>query len=236
MGLIEGNGGRLPADLRGCDFYKSIYHVRARHRRKATSSIDRRVQGQPRRPTGRAPTGWAHWIRRGMAPRRSRADPRSDTAGPTHRGDQLAGALAVPACSGAPASGEQARGRRRNPARPVSLQAAVVAGDRAPGRAVGCRCGGSAIAWCETRPTAVTTARSAVPRRRRRPPVAGRSPLRFRRGLDHNTRPRVAGRGSAVFVHLMRPARTPTAGCIAPRGRRCCGSGPNWPKNGIENY
>jgi L,D-peptidoglycan transpeptidase YkuD (ErfK/YbiS/YcfS/YnhG family) len=33
--------------------------------------------------------------------------------------------------------------------------------------------------------------------------------------IDHNTRPRVAGRGSAVFVHLMRPARTPTAGCIA---------------------
>src|SRR5205823_10740006 len=33
--------------------------------------------------------------------------------------------------------------------------------------------------------------------------------------LDHNTRPRVAGRGSAVFVHLARPGSRPTAGCVA---------------------
>jgi L,D-peptidoglycan transpeptidase YkuD (ErfK/YbiS/YcfS/YnhG family) len=33
--------------------------------------------------------------------------------------------------------------------------------------------------------------------------------------LDHNTRPRVAGRGSAVFVHVARPNFGPTAGCIA---------------------
>jgi len=33
--------------------------------------------------------------------------------------------------------------------------------------------------------------------------------------LDHNTRPRIAGRGSAVFVHVARPARSPTAGCVA---------------------
>ena len=33
--------------------------------------------------------------------------------------------------------------------------------------------------------------------------------------LDHNTRPRIAGRGSAVFVHVARPERSPTAGCIA---------------------
>jgi len=33
--------------------------------------------------------------------------------------------------------------------------------------------------------------------------------------VDHNTRPRVAGRGSAVFVHVARPGLTPTAGCIA---------------------
>jgi L,D-peptidoglycan transpeptidase YkuD (ErfK/YbiS/YcfS/YnhG family) len=33
--------------------------------------------------------------------------------------------------------------------------------------------------------------------------------------IDHNTRPRVAGRGSAVFVHLARPNRGPTAGCVA---------------------
>ena len=35
--------------------------------------------------------------------------------------------------------------------------------------------------------------------------------------LDHNTRPRIAGRGSAVFVHVARPNRSPTAGCVALR-------------------
>jgi L,D-peptidoglycan transpeptidase YkuD (ErfK/YbiS/YcfS/YnhG family) len=33
--------------------------------------------------------------------------------------------------------------------------------------------------------------------------------------IDHNTRPRVAGRGSAVFIHVARPAFGPTAGCVA---------------------
>lgn len=33
--------------------------------------------------------------------------------------------------------------------------------------------------------------------------------------LDHNTRPRVAGRGSAVFIHVARPGFKPTAGCVA---------------------
>jgi L,D-peptidoglycan transpeptidase YkuD (ErfK/YbiS/YcfS/YnhG family) len=33
--------------------------------------------------------------------------------------------------------------------------------------------------------------------------------------LDHNTRPRVAGRGSAVFIHAARPHFAPTAGCVA---------------------
>jgi L,D-peptidoglycan transpeptidase YkuD (ErfK/YbiS/YcfS/YnhG family) len=33
--------------------------------------------------------------------------------------------------------------------------------------------------------------------------------------IDQNTRPRIAGRGSAVFLHLARPQFAPTAGCIA---------------------
>lgn len=33
--------------------------------------------------------------------------------------------------------------------------------------------------------------------------------------LDHNTRPRVAHRGSAVFIHVARPGFRPTAGCVA---------------------
>lgn len=33
--------------------------------------------------------------------------------------------------------------------------------------------------------------------------------------IDHNTRPRVAHRGSAVFIHVARPGFAPTAGCVA---------------------
>ena len=33
--------------------------------------------------------------------------------------------------------------------------------------------------------------------------------------IDHNTRPRIAGRGSAVFLHLARDNFAPTAGCIS---------------------
>ncbi len=32
--------------------------------------------------------------------------------------------------------------------------------------------------------------------------------------IDHNTRPRIAGRGSAVFLHLARENFSPTAGCV----------------------
>jgi L,D-peptidoglycan transpeptidase YkuD (ErfK/YbiS/YcfS/YnhG family) len=35
--------------------------------------------------------------------------------------------------------------------------------------------------------------------------------------IDHNTRPRVAGLGSAVFIHVAREAFGPTAGCVALR-------------------
>jgi len=33
--------------------------------------------------------------------------------------------------------------------------------------------------------------------------------------IDHNTRPRIPKRGSAVFLHLARPDFQPTAGCVA---------------------
>ena len=33
--------------------------------------------------------------------------------------------------------------------------------------------------------------------------------------IDHNTRPRVSGRGSAVFLHLARENFGPTAGCVS---------------------
>jgi L,D-peptidoglycan transpeptidase YkuD (ErfK/YbiS/YcfS/YnhG family) len=37
--------------------------------------------------------------------------------------------------------------------------------------------------------------------------------------INHNTRPRVAARGSAVFIHVARPGFSPTAGCVALRPR-----------------
>lgn len=38
--------------------------------------------------------------------------------------------------------------------------------------------------------------------------------------IDHNTRPRTARRGSAVFIHVARPGLAPTAGCVAmPKAR-----------------
>ncbi len=37
--------------------------------------------------------------------------------------------------------------------------------------------------------------------------------------IDHNTRPRISGRGSAVFIHIARPGLAPTAGCIALKRR-----------------
>jgi L,D-peptidoglycan transpeptidase YkuD (ErfK/YbiS/YcfS/YnhG family) len=37
--------------------------------------------------------------------------------------------------------------------------------------------------------------------------------------IDHNTKPRIAGRGSAVFIHVARLGLAPTAGCVALRLR-----------------
>jgi L,D-peptidoglycan transpeptidase YkuD (ErfK/YbiS/YcfS/YnhG family) len=37
--------------------------------------------------------------------------------------------------------------------------------------------------------------------------------------IDHNVRPRVAGRGSAVFIHVARAGFAPTAGCVGVRPR-----------------
>jgi len=37
--------------------------------------------------------------------------------------------------------------------------------------------------------------------------------------ISHNDRPRIAGRGSAVFIHIARENLGPTAGCVALRPR-----------------
>jgi L,D-peptidoglycan transpeptidase YkuD (ErfK/YbiS/YcfS/YnhG family) len=72
------------------------------------------------------------------------------------------------------------------------------------------------VAWCED-----TTDRRYNRPFRRAPADSGDRLWREDRlydfvvEIDHNTRPRVAGRGSAVFVHVARPNRSPTAGCVA---------------------
>jgi len=70
--------------------------------------------------------------------------------------------------------------------------------------------------WCEdprdrryNRPIAVAP-RSNADRLRRQDSLYD-----FIIEIDHNTRPRIAGRGSAVFVHVARPGFAPTAGCVA---------------------
>ena len=74
----------------------------------------------------------------------------------------------------------------------------------------------SALAWCE----------DPADRRYNRPirlPARGSGDRLWRADplydllieLDHNVRPRIAGRGSAIFVHIARPGLRPTAGCIA---------------------
>jgi L,D-peptidoglycan transpeptidase YkuD (ErfK/YbiS/YcfS/YnhG family) len=72
-----------------------------------------------------------------------------------------------------------------------------------------------ALGWCE----------NPADRRYNNPVVISREPgvdrLWRQDGLydtmieiDHNVRPRVAGRGSAVFIHVARSGLGPTAGCI----------------------
>ena len=72
-------------------------------------------------------------------------------------------------------------------------------------------------AGARTRPTAITISRSRLAARFARPTGSARRDhlYDFIIELDHNTRPRVAGRGSAVFIHVARPGFAPTAGCVA---------------------
>jgi L,D-peptidoglycan transpeptidase YkuD (ErfK/YbiS/YcfS/YnhG family) len=78
------------------------------------------------------------------------------------------------------------------------------------------RCIGPHDAWCED----PTDRRYNQPFRK----SANEPGDRLRRGdglydliveIDHNTRPSVARRGSAVFIHVARDGYGPTAGCIA---------------------
>lgn len=50
--------------------------------------------------------------------------------------------------------------------------------------------------------------------------------------IDHNTRPRVRNRGSAVFIHVARPGFAPTAGCMAMKAADLVRLLPDLSRNG----
>ena len=105
---------------------------------------------------------------------------------------------------------------------------------RRPGATAWCGCGGAQTA-CRGRQPGFRFARSALPtagaKTRRTaatiaPSGCGRASPATGCGatdhlydlvieIDHNIRPRIRGRGSAVFIHVARPGLAPTAGCIA---------------------
>jgi L,D-peptidoglycan transpeptidase YkuD (ErfK/YbiS/YcfS/YnhG family) len=70
--------------------------------------------------------------------------------------------------------------------------------------------------WCEDPADRHYNRRIKVPPKSKADRLARKDNLYdFIVELDHNTRPRIAGRGSAVFIHVARPGFAPTAGCVA---------------------
>jgi L,D-peptidoglycan transpeptidase YkuD (ErfK/YbiS/YcfS/YnhG family) len=70
--------------------------------------------------------------------------------------------------------------------------------------------------WCEDPYDRRYNRRISIPKGRNADRLARQDGLYdFIIELDHNTRPRIAGRGSAVFIHVARPGFAPTAGCVA---------------------
>ncbi|MEI9803334.1 MAG: L,D-transpeptidase family protein [Pseudolabrys sp.] len=70
--------------------------------------------------------------------------------------------------------------------------------------------------WCEDPADRHYNQRIKVPPKSKADRLARKDNLYdFIVELDHNTRPRIAGRGSAVFIHVARPGFAPTAGCVA---------------------
>jgi len=134
------------------------------------------------------------------------------------RGVALIGGRAVPVTLGR--SGVRADKREGDGATPRGIFHPVRIWWRAdrgvrPRSALPIRRIGPASGWCE----------DPADRRYNRPVVLGRDDAGDRLWrddrlydlvveLDHNARPRVAHRGSAVFIHLARPDGGPTAGCV----------------------
>ena len=135
------------------------------------------------------------------------------------QGLMLAGRLAIPVILGR--SGIRANKREGDGATPrgrFRLRRLWWRADRGvrPGTLLPTRRIDPAIAWCED------PGDRRYNRPFRRAPSEGGDRLwredhlyDFVIEIDHNTRPRVARRGSAVFLHLARPNGAPTAGCVA---------------------
>jgi L,D-peptidoglycan transpeptidase YkuD (ErfK/YbiS/YcfS/YnhG family) len=138
-----------------------------------------------------------------------------------HRGVLLAGGRAMPVVLGrAGIAANKREGDGTTPRGRFRLIRLWWRADRAPRPAtlLPARRIDSAIAWCE----------DPADRRYNRPfrRSANEPGDRLWRGdhlydliieISHNIRPRVARRGSAVFVHMARPDRSGTAGCVALR-------------------
>ena len=145
--------------------------------------------------------------------------------GTRHQGILRAGGLSIPVALGRSGIAfDKAEGDGRTPAGRWRILALLYRPDhgprpvtRLPARPIR-----PADGWCDDR----------VDRRYNRPvtlPLGGARTVSHERMwrddalydlvlvIDHNQRPRVAGRGSAVFIHLARPGFKPTEGCVALR-------------------
>jgi L,D-peptidoglycan transpeptidase YkuD (ErfK/YbiS/YcfS/YnhG family) len=141
------------------------------------------------------------------------------SAGNSRRGLLLAGGMAVPVALGR--SGMRANKREGDGATPKGTFRPLRLWWRAdrharPRTHLPVRAIGDTDAWCE----------DSRDRHYNRPIrlERGQSDDRLKRDdhlydfiveIDHNTKPRVAGRGSAVFLHLARDNFGPTAGCVS---------------------
>lgn len=145
--------------------------------------------------------------------------------GAPHLGLLRVGAMSVPVALGRGGTGfDKREGDGRTPAGSWRIRRVLYRPDHGPRPAT--RLPVAALrpddGWCD----------APTDRRYNRPvrlPLGGLRPISHERMwrdddvydlvlvLDHNTRPRVAGRGSAVFMHLARPGFQPTAGCVALR-------------------
>lgn len=142
--------------------------------------------------------------------------------GRKHEGRLIAGDLVLPCALGR--SGITRRKREGDGATPAGshelLYVYLRRGRAATPRSVAARFLRPDDLWCDD-------ARSFLYNR----PLSGKTPLGHERlwrsdrlydvvgVLDYNIRPRVLGRGSAIFFHIMTDSLGPTAGCVALRAR-----------------